>query len=96
MTTILERLRRGIRQTPHKEGVNQWHASFFAKALERVSTPGTEADSDILEMLNITIPGDLMDMISWDLPADPSEWESHEELYNPRWKRDVGAERQTL
>lgn len=79
MTTILERLRRGIRETPHKEGVNQWHASFFEKALERVSSPGTIADSDILEMLNVTIPGDLMDMISWDLPAVASEWDNHKE-----------------
>ncbi|KAJ9123224.1 hypothetical protein QFC22_001419 [Naganishia vaughanmartiniae] len=74
MTTILERLRRSISQTPHQEGANQWHASFFEKALERVATPGTVADSDILEMLNITIPGDLMDMISWDLPGVVSEW----------------------
>ncbi|KAJ9100016.1 hypothetical protein QFC19_005834 [Naganishia cerealis] len=76
MTTILERLRRAIVHTPHKEGVNRWHASFFEKALERVVTPGTVVDNDILQMLNLTIPGDLLDVISWDLPA----WESSETI----------------
>ncbi|KAJ9107533.1 hypothetical protein QFC21_000990 [Naganishia friedmannii] len=80
ITTILERLKRPISQTPHREGVNQWHASFFEKALERVSTPGTVADSDIMEMLTVTIPGDLMDMISWDWPTVASEWDNHEDM----------------
>lgn len=52
--------------------MKRWHESFFEKALEKVVSPGT-LDMDILRMLNETIPGDLMDMISWDLPSLP-EW----------------------
>jgi hypothetical protein len=73
---ILKRFGESLSRAPHAESVKRWHESFFEKALEKVVSPGA-LDIDILRMLNETIPGDLMDMISWDLPNLP-EWGSME------------------
>lgn len=73
--TILERLRDSIKHSPHADSIKRWHVSFFEKALEKIVTPGT-LDVDVLQMLNETIPGDLMDMIAWDMPSDMQEWQN--------------------
>jgi hypothetical protein len=71
----LERLRDSIKHSPHADSIKRWHVSFFDKALEKIVTPGA-LDVDVLQMLNETIPGDLMDMIVWDMPNEMQEWQN--------------------
>lgn len=69
ITTILERLRDALKHSPHADSIKRWHASLFEKTLEKIVSPGA-LDTDVLQMLNETIPGDLMELIAWDLPSE--------------------------